>query len=198
VLIEGLVLSLVVGKIRGGKFKGLGQTPIRNVWLFILAFILEFATLFAASAGVSLVADYIMYLHTASYILLFAAIISNREHRSMWLVLLGSMLNFLVIFINGGAMPVAVEALNNKGLYDYAQMISTGGMVTHQPLTDLTKLPFLADIIILPAAYPLPKVHSIGDIIISLGIFLFVQKAMLQEKIMRQSRMIRFKYKGRI
>ena len=197
-LIEGLILSLIVGKIRGGKFRGLGQISIRNAWLFILAFILEFGTLFAVSAGMDLVAQYSMYLHIVSYLVLFAGIISNREHRSMGLVFLGSFLNFLVVFINGGAMPVSIDGLNNAGLGSYARMISTGSLFTHQPLTPLTKLSFLADIIVLPATYPLPKVLSLGDTIISLGIFLFIQKAMLKEKNMRQSRMIRFKYKSRI
>lgn len=197
-LIEGILLSLIVGKLRGGKLKGLGQVSINNAWLFILALIVEFGTLFAASAGLESVERYSMYLHAASYILLFAGIVSNRQHRSMGLVFLGSFLNFLVIFLNGGAMPVSVEALENAGLTSYAQIVSDGSMVTHQPLTSMTKLPFLADIIVLPAFYPLPKVMSVGDIIISLGLFIFIQKAMLQEKIMRQSRMIRFKYKGRI
>jgi hypothetical protein len=95
-------------------------------------------------------------------------------------------------------MPISIEGLQRAGLEKEAQIISAGGIITHQPLTLDTKLPFLADVIVLPPPYPFPKLMSIGDFIICLGVILFVQKAMMQEKIARQSRMIRFKYKSRI
>ena len=45
-LIEGVLFSLIIGKARGGKFKSLGQVSIHNPWMFILAFAIEFGTLF--------------------------------------------------------------------------------------------------------------------------------------------------------
>ncbi|MGI6704592.1 MAG: DUF5317 domain-containing protein [Clostridia bacterium] len=197
-LIEGVLFSLIIGKARGGKFKSLGQVSIHNPWMFILAFAIEFGTLFAVSAGFEAVREYSMYLHTMSYLILFVAIITNREHPAMWVIFLGVLLNFIVIFINGGAMPISIEGLLRAGLEQEAHIISSGGIITHQPLTIATKLPILADIIVLPPPYPFPKLMSIGDFIICLGVILFVQKAMLQEKIARQSRMIRFKYKSKI
>jgi hypothetical protein len=198
VLIEGVLLSLIIGKLRGGKFKSLGQVTIHHPWMFILAFAIEFGTLFAVAAGIEVVRDFSIYLHSLSYLILFIAIISNREHPAMWVLFLGVLLNFIVIFINGGAMPISIEGLQRAGLDKEAQIISAGGIITHQPLTLDTKLPFLADVIVLPPPYPFPKLMSIGDFIICLGVILFVQKAMMQEKIARQSRMIRFKYKSRI
>lgn len=197
-LIEGVLFSLIIGKMRGGKFRSLGQVSLRNSWMFILAFVVEFGTLFAVSGGIEVVRDFSLYLHTMSYLILFIAIISNREHPAMWVLLLGAFLNFIVIFINGGAMPISIEGLQKAGLENEAQLISAGSIITHQPLTPATKLPFLTDVIILPPPYPFPKLLSIGDLIISLGVILFVQRAMLQEKIARQSRMIRFKYKSRM
>lgn len=197
-LIEGVLLALIIGKIRGGKFKSLGQVSIHNPWMFILAFAIEFGTLFAVSAGFEVMREYSMYLHTLSYLILFVGIITNREYPAMWVIFLGSLLNFIVIFINGGAMPISIEGLIRAGLEQEAQIISSGGIITHQPLTAATRIPILADIIILPPPYPFPKLMSIGDFIISLGVIMFVQKAMLQEKISRQNRMIRFKYKSRI
>jgi hypothetical protein len=198
VLIEGLISSLIVGKIRGGKFRCLGQVKIHNWWLFLLSFVIEFGTLFAVSAGIAIVERYSMYFHILSYLVLFAGIFSNREYPSMWTVFLGSFLNFLVIALNGGAMPVSLEGLHRAGLDNYARIISTGGIATHQPLTELTKFRYLADIIVLPASYPFPKVLSIGDILISIGIFIFVQRAMMLERRMSESRMIRFKYRSRL
>jgi len=198
VLIEGLFFSLVVAKLRGGKFKSLGRVNINNWWLFLLAFLIEFGTVFAVSAGMVIVEKYSMYLHVLSYLVLFTGVVSNREHPSMWIIFLGSFLNFLVIFLNGGAMPVSLAGLHRAGLADYAQIISAGGIATHQPLTSSTIASFLADIIVLPEPYPFSKVLSVGDILISIGIFIFVQRAMLMEKRIGENNMIRFKYKSRI
>jgi lipoprotein signal peptidase len=198
VLIEGLLLSLIIGKIRGGKLKCLGQVSLRNPWMFILAFAIEFGTLFAVSAGFEVVREYGMYLHTLSYVVLFIAMISNSKHPAMWILFFGALLNFIVIFINGGAMPISIEGLIKAGLEKEAEMIAAGGIITHQPITDATRLVYLADVIILPPPYPFPKLMSIGDFIICLGVIMFVQKAMLQEKVARQNRMIRFKYKSKI
>lgn len=187
-----------MGKLRGGKFRCLGQVQIHNWWLFLLSFAVEFGTLFAASAGIQIAVRYSMYLHILSYLILFIGIMSNREYLSMWVIFLGSFLNFLVITLNGGAMPISISGLMRAGLEKNAQIISAGGYVTHQPLTELTRLPFLADIIVLPAGYPFPKVLSVGDILISVGIFIFVQRAMFLERRKSESNMIRFKYKSRI
>jgi hypothetical protein len=194
VLIEGLISSLIIGKLRGGKFKYLGQTNINKWWLFLLSFAIEFGTIFAVSAGISVADSLSMYLHILSYIILFIGILYNCEHKSMWLVFLGSFLNFIVIAINGGAMPVSMEGLQRAGLDDLIRMINTGGIATHQAITESTRLPFLADIFVLPKGYPFPKVLSIGDLLISVGIFAFVQKAMMLDRRLGKSNMIRFKY----
>lgn len=197
-LIEGLIFSLIVGKLRRGKFQSLGKVRIHNWWLFLLAFLIEFGTVFAVSASVVIVERYSMYLHILSYLVLFVGIISNREYPSMWVVFLGSLVNFLVITLNGGAMPVSLEGLHRAGLDNYAQIISAGGIATHQPLTSSTVLSFLADIMVLPEPYPFSKVLSVGDILISIGIFIFVQRAMLMEKRLGRTNMIRFKYRSKI
>ncbi len=197
-LTEGLIFALVLGKLRGGKFKSLGRVRINNWWLFLMAFVIEFGAVFAVSAGIEIVGRYRMYLHILSYLVLFAGVMSNREYPSMWIIFLGSLLNFVVIAINGGAMPISLEGLHRTGLDNYVQIINAGGLATHQALTASTKLAFLADIIVLPKPYPFAKVMSIGDVLICLGVIIFVQRAMLLEKRMGRTNMIHFKYKSRI
>ncbi len=197
-LIESVLLSLIIGKLRGGKFGSLGQVTVKNPWMFFLAFMMEFGTLFAISAGFEAVKRFGIYLHVLSYIILFFALISNRGYRAVWVILLGSLLNFFVTCANGGIMPISVEKLTRAGLAEEARIIMSGGIITHKALTTATRLPILAAVIVLPPPYPIPRLMSIGDIAVSLGLMLFIQRAMLQEKIAKQSRMIRFKYKSKI
>ena len=88
-LIEGVLLSLIIGKLRGGKFRSLGQVTIHHPWMFILAFVIEFGTLFAVAAGIEVVRDFGIYLHSLSYLILFIEIISKSEHPDMWVLFYG-------------------------------------------------------------------------------------------------------------
>ena len=51
--------------------------------------------------------------------------------------------------------------------------------IKHEAVTPDTKLVYLADIILIPRPYPLPKILSIGDIFIILGLFVFIQEIMV-------------------
>lgn len=85
---------------------------------------------------------------------------------------LGFALNFLVIGVNGGAMPVTIDGLD-PGL---AQLLEDKGVITYSMITEQTRLPWLADTLIFP--WPKAKAFSIGDIFISLGVFWLVFKSM--------------------
>jgi hypothetical protein len=91
----------------------------------------------------------------------------NRHLKSLYLVLVGLLLNTAVIFANGGHMPVSAEALERVGLGDFVPVVQAKGDAVHALLDETTRLPFLGDVIPLP---PLRKVVSPGDLFILLGI----------------------------
>lgn len=177
-IIEGLLLSLVIGKLRGGKIGKLAKLDLKKWYLFLLAFALEFSLLFGYSRNISLFTEYYFYFHLASYILLFLGFIFNI--RVLWLdiAFLGVVMNALVIFLNGGRMPVSVEALHLVELPDYAAQLMGNQVATHQVLTKEMTLWYLGDILPLIPPYPFNKVISIGDLLITIGVFFLVQKAM--------------------
>jgi hypothetical protein len=78
-------------------------------------------------------------------------------------------MNFSVIAINGG-MPVLLEAVQvagGSGIPDLG--------ARHVLMTEATRLPFLADVIPLPA-----NVISMGDVFLAIGIGVFVEDRMRQ------------------
>jgi len=91
----------------------------------------------------------------------------NRHLKSLYLVLVGLLLNTLVIFANGGHMPVSSTALHRAGIGEFADLLRDKGDAVHALLDEKTRLPFLGDVIPLP---PLRKVVSPGDLFILLGI----------------------------
>lgn len=183
-VIESVVTSLAVGKIRKRKILNIGMVQIKAWYFFIMALVLEVsANLYVAynkSEFVNYVYNYFILIHLASYILVFIGLYKNRDKKSMWFIFIGTFLNFICIMANKGQMPISLDGLKMAGLVP-ADAINPVLDLTHTLANENTKLSFLADIIAMPKIYPLAKVVSIGDIILEAGIFVFLQEAMKEK-----------------
>ena len=178
-LVESLGTSLIIGKIRGGRFSNIASGEIRG-WYFIGAsFLIEFGAVYLSLKGVKMVTDGIFFIHFLSYMLLFCGLLMNLDKYSFWIITAGVLLNFIVIIANGGKMPVSADALKYAGLHNNLADIALGRIVTHTLMNTTTKLRFLGDVLPLPQYYPRPKVYSIGDILMAIGIFIYIQKLMI-------------------
>lgn len=196
-LIESLIASIIIGLIRGGKLSRFSYIKFSRIWIFLLAILVQISIIFFGLGGNSFVLNFIKELYILSYVLLFIGILLNINHRSLWVVVIGSIMNLFVFLSNGWKTPISIESLNLIGLNDLAAMVEQGSITLYTPLTETTKYALLADIIAIPQPYPFPQILSIGDIVISLGLFLFVQSVILNEGL-DSSKMIRFNYKSRI
>lgn len=185
-IIEPTILSLIVAKIRKGKLKNLEKIEIRAWYLLLIAAIIQIISSIIKSKGIILKGmefeDYFFYLHTLSYILMILCVILNLNKNSMKVFLIGITLNFIVIFANGGKMPVSLNGI--RGINDTIaiEVPLSDFDIKHQGITPETKFAYLSDIILMPKPYPLPKILSIGDIFIMIGLFMFLQEAMVIDK----------------
>lgn len=163
----GVVLAVVVALLRGGKLEGLGELGLKALPLAVLALFMRTAVGFLEPRG-------FMYgpaLQIAAYLFLFVAVWHNLGKPGLKLFGLGSLLNFIVIAANGGTMPVSPRAMEIAG-------VSGTPTGIHSLMTSQTRLWFLADVI--PVWTPLVTIISVGDILIVMGIFLFIQYRMIQ------------------
>jgi len=109
------------------------------------------------------------------FVLLLFCFWFNREYIGLWFVGLGASLNALVMLVNGGRMPVSLEAMQKAGIKEVTEMIMSGADNKHAVISSTTKLKFLADIIHLPGFIGQGMgVVSIGDLVVALGLFVFV------------------------
>lgn len=177
-LVESVAASVVVGKLRGGSLKKLGETEIPKWYLFISGFVVEFFSVYLAYRGVSFFSQNIFLIHLLSYSLVFFGLYYSRKSRIFLLIAFGIFLNFGVIMLNGGQMPVSRQALVEANLNSTIEALSTNSIITHTLIHDKTILAFLGDSIPLKKPYPRPKVISIGDIIMAAGVFMFIQNSM--------------------
>ncbi len=186
ILIAACLVFLLGLMAVGGKVSNLGHIQVQLGWLAPLAFLMQaYLIFFPADRGGGLLSSRSLLL-IFSYGLIFVVIWYNRQLRGVKLVGLGLLLNFLVIVLNGGFMPITPEALVQTGYDVNAPRLETGYLVARSKNIVMepgdARLWFLSDIFVLPSSFPIPAAFSLGDILIAAGIFLFLCKPMLSNQ----------------
>lgn len=174
---DGILLSLIVGFIRKGNLNGLAQLKLKWGWIFPLLLVVQLIT-FVYQNDSKMLGNASESIYMAVYVIGLLFLFLNRNHKGFIIIFIGVFLNFLVMALNGGRMPVSEEA---AAVLDpmYIQALKDGLYAKHILLTDSTILGFLGDIIPLAPPYPRTQVISIGDVVMNIGAFLFIQYLML-------------------
>ncbi|MPZ92868.1 MAG: hypothetical protein GEU68_14825 [Actinobacteria bacterium] len=95
--------------------------------------------------------------------LLLVFLMSNRNLPGLWIICMGTVMNFAAIASNGGVMPATVGALTKAGL-----IIDPSQFANSARLAD-PNYAFLGDVFAIPAGFPFANVFSAGDVCIVLG-----------------------------
>ncbi|MDF9840934.1 MULTISPECIES: DUF5317 domain-containing protein [unclassified Paenibacillus] len=177
---DGIIIGLIVGLFRGGLKHGLVQFSnirLKSGWIFPLLLVFQFFMFYIQERS-STVAAASGYIYIAVYVVGLIFLWLNRHNKGFWLIMIGVFLNFLVMLVNGGRMPVSYEAASVLDPI-YLEMLRSGDAVTKHYLLDAsTRLAFLGDIIPLSSPYPRTQAISIGDVVMNFGIFLFIVNIM--------------------
>ncbi len=197
-IFEGLVLGIIIGKLRGGKIEYLGKFMFRSSFLLVFALILQIGTSILISIGNEMAINNRMLLYIISYIMLFIVLFFNLERKSVWLILIGAVANFAALVLNGGSMPIDVALLEKMGFKNMFQSFKIGAMPNYIDINKASSFTvYLAKRFATPSIYPLKQIFSIGDILISLGILIFTQSIMQVGRYHYSPKTIRFDYRDR-
>lgn len=182
---DGIIIGLIVGFLRAGWRNGLRaltQIQIRGGWIFPVLLTFQFGLILWGDK-VRFINEYSGYMFLVVYAAGLFMLWLNRKEKGFWWIFSGVALNFIVMAANGGAMPVSPEAATVLDPI-YLQMLNDGTTDSkHTLLTDSMLLPFLADIIPLTSPYPRTQVISIGDVVMNIGIFIYLQNIMMSQKV---------------
>jgi len=187
-LVESIFLALLIGVARGYKVRNLESIHLNKVYLLFISFLIELVLSLILRYNVypftSFVSKNYFILHLSIYLFIFFFFICNFHYRYLRVIILGITLNFIVIILNNGLMPVSIDMAINHNYTESIDLLKNGYIAGHTVLNkETTPLWILGDIINIPHPYPFPQTISIGDVIISIGMFLFIQNNIKKTKI---------------
>ncbi|NWQ41905.1 DUF5317 domain-containing protein [Bacillus sp. EB106-08-02-XG196] len=191
---DGIIISFIVGLFRKGNLRAFSQLNLKWGWVFPLLLIVQL-TVFTLQNN----SEFLGQLSGSIYILVYMIgllfLFLNRKNPGFILIFIGVFLNFLVMVVNGGRMPVSVEsaAVLDPG---YIEALKESLYAKHTMLTSTTHLGFLGDVIPISDPYPRTQIISIGDIIMNIGIFFFIQYIMVRHPLAKKSDLSPLSMKG--
>lgn len=168
----GLTCGFLRAKLRGNSLRAI---ELRWIWLVFVAFIPQFFAFSFYPTQRQIPDNWIPFILIGSQILLLIFAWVNRKAPGFWLLGLGLLLNFLVISMNGGFMPLPPENANRliapgSGIVlEVGERAGLGKDIVLQRAD--TRFWFLSDIFMLPAWINYPLAFSLGDILIAAGAF---------------------------
>jgi hypothetical protein len=176
-----IAIALVVGRARGGRIRDIIDYPFRGSALFLWSLLLQLALGTAYAETQPWLRPFAPIVNLASMGLLLWAIALNWRLAATRPIALGVSANLLVIFANGGRMPVSPEALRAVGMpASRVAYLAAGRSLTHRMMGEATALSWLGDWLYFPPPVARSPVFSVGDVLLSLGIFLLIHEIMGQ------------------
>ena len=158
-LVVCFALSLLTVPLLGGRLSKLATFAPAYPWAVLLALALQIGIISVFPGEGSLYDA----LHVVSYALLVAFLLRNRKLPGLWIVGLGTTMNFMVISANGGVMPATAKALRISGRVLDPSIFANSATVAN------AKLAFFGDVFAVPASMPFANVFSAGDVCIVIG-----------------------------
>lgn len=172
-----LLIAILINK----SIRGIEGKVFKGFPLIIIGFVLQIA-IFSKRFFYSNYRHLTPYIYIISLFILLTVILLNLRYRGMKIALIGFLSNLIVIIANGGYMPQDINKLQMMGKLDKVEMLSKFGKYYNGiVMSEKTKLNFLGDIIAPTFLKPYASVHSIGDIILLIGLCYFIFEFLKRE-----------------
>ena len=155
------ILALIAAPLFHGKLRLIASVRLRALWLLVAAFGLQGAAGLLTPGPRT---GWRVAAYLGSYPLAGAFLFVNRRTPGFAVVAIGGSLNLLAILANGGVMPGSAHALAAAGI------TPTAGVYANSAVVIGARLPFLGDILAVPASWPMSNAYSVGDLMISVGV----------------------------
>ena len=191
--IEAIIIGVIIGMFRNGRISNFLEVRFKGWYLCFLAFILFLVpyVLKLTQIGFEPIQ---LFPFLAMVICAFIALL-NFNKMGMKIIFLGLMLNLIIMGLNDYLMPIDTVEMATLGFDSFVESLKNGNVINYMDVNQAVPVSqYLGKVIALPDFYPLAKVLSIGDIIISVGIVWVIQYDMLLASLKSKGSMLQFTY----
>lgn len=175
IFIYPIIIGIIIGYLFGGKLISLGNIKLNGINYIFAGFIIDAFMQLLGRFHILSIGKLTFGIDLIMYILIVIFVFKNIKNIYAILLGLGSILNAIAIFTNGGAMPVRKSAMDaifknyvpsRAGLYE-----AMSGKAHFKSLSDIIYVKILG-----------PSIFSVGDIIIAFAIMLLIITGMQNEQ----------------
>lgn len=192
--IESVIIGLFVGGFRGGRLNNIIDMNIRGWYIVFLSLALSLSPLFLT--GIE--GNISVLLMFAGMVAMLIVALLNLDKKGVILILIGGLLNVGLMVLYNFKMPVVMEGLDAKGLSTLYEGINNGTIINYVASDGLGWIKYLGKFIVIPKPYPVPRVLSIGDILMSLGVLWMIIGEMAKPSYTNKGKMVQYTYGSRI
>ncbi len=169
---ELILFALLLGWVTGGKFTRLADAKIRYGWLIFAPLALY---LVSWTPPLVRLHWFPASMNMLGRVVLVAVGVANWRMPGAKLIVLGLALNLIALGANGGLMPASPDAIAAAFGSAYLKTAANATHVRGAIMDTSTELGFLCDIIAAKRPFVLvPAVYSVGDLVMSVGIFIAI------------------------
>ncbi len=191
--IEAVLIGLFIGGFKGGRLSNITEMNIRGWYLILLGLVLQISPLLFGNVDfMQSLQKYVLF--TSSLIILIVVLL-NLDKKGFWILLIGGLFNLGILAVNGFQMPVVMVNLESAGLKTMNDAIVSGNIVNYIQADVAGGLgQLLTKFITIPSPYPMPKILTIGDIIMSLGLLFSIIGEMDRTSSYGKGKMVQYSY----
>lgn len=182
ILLYAVVIGVITGILRS-RFAGthFSIPPMRGEWLILVAIVPQFIVFFLP--GVRRTASReeaaIALVFSQTLLLIFVGL--NWRQAGFWLLGVGLFLNFTVITLNGGLMPISPQTVltlaPDTPIGELEEGHRIGGSKDILLPENETRAVLLSDRFVFPTWFPHRVAFSLGDGLIAIGVIWFFWQA---------------------
>lgn len=169
-----VVISIVIAVIINKGLRDIEHKKVEQFYLILLGFAIQLV-IFNEKFSYSKLNFLTPILYIYSLFILLIFMVLNLQHKGIKIAGIGFLSNLAVIVSNGGYMPQNLLKLKLIGEQEKVELLKQfGHFYNGIVMSPNTHLNFLGDIIVIPKLKFLMGVYSIGDVVITIGITLFI------------------------
>ena len=192
--LEAVAIGIFIGGFKGGRLANIIDMNIRGWYLIILSVILSMSPIFLRNfEDITQTSVLLMF---SSMIILLLVLVLNIDKKGVWIMLLGGLFNVAIMAFNSFKMPVMMSGLESAGITSLVEGVTDGTIINYIASEASGMMQLFTKFIIVPKPYPFPKILSIGDIIMSLGLLNFIVGEMGRSSYTGRSKMVQYSYRA--